>query len=387
MKTYIIVIVTLFLGLTSCEKDPIINSEIYSSDLSFTDNSSSHPKKERFENAMEKLEEIVPGVQVSVRSIDGNVWIGNQGYVDINNGVLTEKSSRYLIGSVSKIFTSVLIMNLVEEGLLSLEDPIKNILDAELINNIENADKVTIKNLLMHTSGIKEYIDVKFQIDRLNTTRLLLTPIEKLEGYIYNEDADFEPNEKYGYSNSNYVLLQLIIEKVKNSSLEEAVELYITDVISLKNTTQGNWNNPLPNGISRPYLDRGNGYIDIMDFAMSDAGTGDGGIISNTQDLLFFIENIVNMNLVSSLSYDAMLNNKVEITNSKWYGLGVEIENKEQGFRIAHNGGTEGYMSFLMNYPDSNVTVAVCLNSSSEDEEVLNRIIDFVKELQDIAFE
>ena len=82
-----------------------------------------------------------------------------------------------------------------------------------------------------------------------------------------------------------------------------------------------------------------------------------------------------------------MLSNKIEIKTGKWYGLGIEQENKDHGFRISHSGGTEGYMSFLMNYPDSNVTVAVCINSSSENEEVLNKIINFINELQEIAFQ
>ncbi len=386
MKVYIIIIAILFLGLVNCQKDPIIANDIYESNLSFIDNSSLHPKKISFENAMKELKEIAVGVQVSVRSIDGNVWTGSQGYVDINNGVITKKSSSYLIGSVSKIFTSVLIMNLQDEGLLSINDPIKDILDPELINEIENADQVTIKNLLMHTSGIKEYIGIEFQVDRLNTSRLLLTPTQKL-GYIYNKSADFEPNEKYGYSNTNYVLLGLIIEKVKHIPLEEAVELYITNVLSLKNTIQGTWKDPLPSGTARPYLDRGNGYVDIMDFALSDAATGDGGILSNTQDLLFFIENIVNNTLVSSASYDEMLNNKVEIKTGKWSGLGIEQEEREYGFRISHTGGTEGYFSILMNYPNSNVTIAVCLNSTSEAKEFTGKLLVLVNKLQEIAFE
>lgn len=387
MKTSLLVITGLFLVLTGCKKDPIIADETYNCNLSFNDNSTSHPKRIRFENSMKTLEQIVPGIQVSVRSLDGNIWTGSQGFADINNGITTKTCSRYLVGSVSKMFTSVLIMNLQEEGLLSIDDPIKNLLDTELINKIENANEVTVKNLLMHTSGIKEYIGAKFQIDRLNNSKLLLTPSQKLE-YIFNESADFEPNQQYGYSNSNYVLLGLIVEKLKSIPLEKAVEQCISNVLSLKNTTQGTSENPIPAGTSRPYLDLGNGqFQDVMDFALSDAATGDGGIISNTQDLLFFIENIVNNVLVTSTSYNQMLSNRVEIKTDKWYGLGFEQENKEHGFRIAHSGGTEGYISFLMNYPDSNVTIAVCLNSSSNNEEVVNKIVNFITELQIIAFE
>tara|TARA_B110000902_G_scaffold239064_1_gene287453 strand:+ start:1903 stop:3063 length:1161 start_codon:yes stop_codon:yes gene_type:complete len=386
MKISTLIIIS-FLVLTSCTKDPVVPIEVYSCNLSFIDNSDAHPKRLRFENAIKKLKQVIPGVQASVRSIDGNIWTGSQGLVDINNGITTEKCSRYLVGSVSKIFTSTLILLLQEEGLLSIDDPIENWIESELIDKIENAKQVTIKNLLMHTSGIKEYIGVKFQIDRLNNSKLLLTPTQKLK-YIFNKDADFAPNTGYGYSNTNYVLLGLIIEKVSKISLDKAVKLKIADVVGLENTKMGTSQDPIPSGTSRPYLNQSNGhFIDVMNFALSDAATGDGGIISNTQDLLLFIESIVENSLISSTSYDQMLDNKVEIKTDKWYGLGIELENKDNGFRIAHSGGTEGYLSFLMNYPNSNVTVAICINSSSENGEIVNEIISFINELQEIAFE
>ena len=381
------VITVLFVVLVSCQKDPIISSEASECNLSFVDNSSTHPKKIQFENTIEKLEPLVLGVQVSVRSKDGNVWTGGQGFIDVNNQISTTSCSQYLVGSVSKMFTSVLIMQLQEEELLSINDSIKNILEPELINNIENADKVTIKNLLMHTSGIKDYLGVAYQIDRLNTPKLLLTPREKLK-YIYNKSPNFEPNEIYDYSNTNYVLLGLIIEEITGVSLNKGVELYISDSISLENTFQGISSNPIPSGIARAYLEvNDEQFKDVMDFALSDAATGDGGIISNSQDLLYFIEKVVDNTLVSSTSYNLMLDNKVEIKEGKWYGLGLEQEYKDYGFRIAHTGGTEGYTSFLMNYPESNVTIAVCLNSSTSKEDTLNAVINFLGELQDIAFE
>jgi len=386
MKRITLIISILLLTL-SCEKDPVVPIEVYNCNLSFSDNSISHPKKAQFENALNDLKQYVPGVQVAVRSKDGNIWIGNQGTIDIPNRVEMKSCSHFLVGSISKMFTSVLIMKLQEQGLLSIDDPIKNWIEPQLINKIENADQVTIKNLLMHTSGVKDYIGTKFQIDRLNNSKLLLTPRQKLE-YIFNKNADFLPNEKYGYSNSNYVLLGLIIEKAEDLPLDRVEKLYISNVLGLENTQMETPNNPIPLGTARPYLDLGNGqFQDVMDFALSDAATGDGGIISNAQDLLFFIESIVNQTLINASSYQMMLDNRVEIKTGKWYGLGLEQETKENGFRIGHSGGTEGYTSFLMNYPDSNVSVAVCLNGSSDNEEVLNKISDFIKELQQIAFE
>jgi len=386
MKRITLTISILLLTL-SCEKDPVVPIEVYNCNLSFSDNSISHPKKAQFENALNDLKQYVPGVQVAVRSKDGNIWIGNQGTIDIPNRVEMKSCSHFLVGSISKMFTSVLIMKLQEQGLLSIDDPIKNWIEPQLINKIENADQVTIKNLLMHTSGVKDYIGTKFQIDRLNNSKLLLTPRQKLE-YIFNKNADFLPNEKYGYSNSNYVLLGLIIEKAEDLPLDRVEKLYISNVLGLENTQMETPNNPIPLGTARPYLDLGNGqFQDVMDFALSDAATGDGGIISNAQDLLFFIESIVNQTLINASSYQMMLDNRVEIKTGKWYGLGLEQETKENGFRIGHSGGTEGYTSFLMNYPDSNVSVAVCLNGSSDNEEVLNKISDFIKELQQIAFE
>ena len=387
MKIYTLIIIGFFILFVGCSKDPIIPIDTYDCTLSFSDNSSLHPKRMSFENTMKNFEQTFPGIQVSVRSLDGKIWTGSQGFADINNNAIMKNCSKFLIGSVSKTFTAVVILKLQEEGLLSIEDPISDWLEPEIIDKIENADVVTIKNLLMHNSGIKEYLAIQFQIERLNTSKLLLTPTQKLD-YVFNKSADFAPNEKYGYSNTNYILLGLIAEKVKNMPLQELKELYISNIIGLKNTVMGTIENPIPLGTTRPYLDVGNGkYQEIMDFALSDAATGDGGIISNTQDLLFFMESIVDNTVISSMSYDAMLSNRVEIKTDKWYGLGIEQEDKEYGFRLSHTGGAEGYTTFLMSYPDSNVTIAVCLNSSSEDKEILQRLRNFVLELQQIAFE
>ena len=239
--------------ITSCQKDPIINPNIYNCTLAFTDNSSSHPKQAQFETAMKKIEQLVPGVQVAVTSKDGNTWLGSQGMADIPNQAPFEKCTKTMVGSVSKIYTAVLIMQLQEDSILSINDPISDWIDSDIVSEISNADMVSIKHLLMHTSGIKDYLGVKFQLDALNTPNFKLTPSEKLK-YIYGKSAEFNTGEKYGYSNSNYVLLGLIIEKARNMSFKSAIEVYVNDPLGYINTKAGTPNNPIPTGTARPYL-------------------------------------------------------------------------------------------------------------------------------------
>lgn len=378
----------MLITFTNCQKDPIINPNIYNCTLAFADNSSYQPKQTQFETAMKKIEQLVPGVQVAVRSKDGNIWLGSQGMADIPNQIPFEKCTKTMVGSVSKIYTAVLIMQLQEDSILSINDPISDWIDTNTISEISNADKVSIKQLLMHTSGIKDYLDVKFQLDALNTPNFKLTPQEKLK-YIYGKSADFNPDEKFGYSNSNYVLLGLIIENARKKSLENAIETYINNPLGFTNTETGTPDNPIPSGTARPYLALHNGgkYTDIMHFAVSDGATGDGAIATNMQEALYFIESIANGIIISLPTKEIMLNLRVATDTDNWYSLGLDQQETSYGFRYGHRGSTSSYWSFLYHYPDSNITIAIAFNGDTEQNDEYNQLQSFINEIIDLAFE
>lgn len=389
-----IFILALIILFTSCEKAALVAPSVYACDLAFTENSAVHPKSNQFEAAMEKVEAYVPGVQIAVRSKDGKVWLGAQGLADIPNKVPFEKCTKTMIGSVTKIYTATLIMQLQENNILSIEDPISKWLDAAMVEEIKNADKVNIRQLLNHTSGIRDYLDTEHHINALNTPNYKLSPTEKL-AYIYGKSADHAPDAQYTYSNSNYVLLGLIIEKARAMPYHEAVATYINAPLGLQHTTAGTTENPIPTGTARPYYAVRNGkYTDIMPFSVSDAATGDGAIATNMQEALIFIEGLFNHTLVAQETMTQMLEEDVEregpalFGTSKSVGLGlVKIVNEKYGSVIGHGGSTSAYWSQLFHYPESQVTIAVAFNGDTEQDYEYEQLLQMILEVVDIAFE
>ncbi|MEM8527193.1 MAG: serine hydrolase domain-containing protein [Bacteroidota bacterium] len=281
-----------FLFLQACQKAEIIDVNIYDCELSFPDESDVHPLKTEFEGFLNRIAEHSPGTQIAIRTKDGKLWTGAAGYADLASRVPLENCNKLMVGSISKVFTGVLIMQLQEEGILSIEDKMSDWLEGELIDEIANAEQATIQNLLTHTSGIPDYLAVEQFVDAANTPNFKETQREKLE-YIYGKKAEFELGERYSYSNSNYVLLGLIIEEARQMPLWDAVDQYIIDPLDLKVAEMGTHDQPIPMGTARPYLaTHSDKYFDIMQNAVSDAATGDGGIASNAQDLITFIEGL-----------------------------------------------------------------------------------------------
>ncbi len=388
-----IIIVALATFFIACQKDPIISSDTYACHLAFPENGLVHPKNDQFEEAMKKVQKLVPGVQVAIRSKDGNLWLGSQGLADIPNNIPFENCTKTMVGSVSKIYTAVLIMQLQEDSVLSITDPITNWIEADIINGLRNAELVSIQHLLKHTSGIRDYLNNEIQIDFVNNLNLKLTPREKLK-YAYGKSPEFAPDEKYGYSNSNYVLLGLIIEKARNLSYKEAIDAYINKPLGFLNTEAGTPKNPIPTGTARPYLALQNGkYSDIMEVSVSDAATGDGAIATNAQEAIYFMEAIASNTIISKISKKMMLDQRTELGYQRllgkdnWYGLGLEQSENINGFAFGHYGSTSAYWSQLFHFPENNVTFAISFNGDTEQEKEYKQLQDFIIEMINIAFE
>jgi CubicO group peptidase (beta-lactamase class C family) len=151
------------------------------------------------------------------------------GMASLELGVPSAPQMKYLIGSITKQFTAVAILQLEEKGRLSLEDPITKFLPDY---PKETGDRVTIHHLLRHTSGVPSYTDNPEAMG-LRTTP---TTLEALIALFEDLPLDFEPGEKYEYSNSGYVLLGAVIEAVSGMTYEEYIKANIFDVVGMTNS-------------------------------------------------------------------------------------------------------------------------------------------------------
>ncbi len=350
--------------------------------------SNNHPKADQFQMILDQTTEALPGIQFSVLQNDTLSFHGSSGMADIPNNVALMSCTKTMVGSISKIFTAVLIMQAVEEKIVDINDLMQDHLPLSLIEGITNYDQITVRQLLNHSSGIEDYLGANYHIQSLNVPNRKLTQEEKIH-LIDGKDERFPPGEKYEYSNTNYVLLGLMIEEIRNQNLWDVVDQYIIEPIGLQNTMMGTHDTPLPEGTARPYVATGNSkFMDIYQYSVSDAATGDGGIASCTQDLIIFMKALVNGELISIRTYEDMMQDRIVIeAEEEWYGLGLEMVNSPEGSIVGHTGSTSSYNAILYYYPKRETFISVALNGVAESGEALEVLQSTWGNLIDTTFD
>jgi len=387
MKKYSIILIIALVYFSACQEPQVTLPSVYNCNLTMEDDSDTHPHAAAYQNELDELTKYLPGVQLTVMTDDGKMWSGAAGMADIPNKVAMQPCHKTMVGSISKTFTGVMILQLQEEGLLTVNDKLSDWLDQELIAQIANANEVTLRNLLNHDTGIPDYLNAEFHFDAINKPFYKLTQTEKME-LIQGKNAEFAVGEKYSYSNSNYVLLGLVIEKARNMPLWDVVRIHITEPLGLENTMMGTHDDPIPAGVARPYLAvRNYEYVDIMQNSVSDAATGDGGIISCTQDLVLFMNYLRSGSLISLESFDKMRALAIPSSDGDSYGLGIETIDTDYGTAYGHDGSTSSYLAFLTYFEEQNVTMAIAFNGASEKSEAYDKIRLLADNVQAITFE
>jgi len=268
------------------------------------------------------------------------------GKADLASGKSSDKLTKYRIGSISKMFTACLIFQAIEENKLSLKQNINR-----FFPKITNAKEITIGNLLNHRSGIHNYTN---DTSYFNYYTALKSQKEMLE-IIQAGGSDFKPNSKTEYSNSNYILLSFILEKIYKKSYEELLELKIIQPLGLKNTYFGK-KLELAKNECASY--RFSGKWELEKETNSSVSLGAGGIVSTTEDLLFFITNLFNGKIIQASSLEQMI--KIE----DGFGMGIFSVPFYDKKGFGHNGGIDGFSSFLYTFPEEKISIALTSNGS-----------------------
>lgn len=171
-------------------------------------------------------------MSVAISKNDSVLYQKAIGFASINDQgkVPATIHTRYRVGSISKTFTAVMIFQLIEKGKLSLNDPL-----AKYFSTIPNADKITVSNLLNHRSGIYNFTNDPAYLQYMTQPKSQTEMVE----IIAKNKSDFEPGTKFEYSNSNYVLLGYIIEKITGKTYSENLDQRIVKKLNLKETYIG----------------------------------------------------------------------------------------------------------------------------------------------------
>ena len=287
--------------------------------------------------------------------------------------------SQFRLASVSKQFTGVAIMKLKEAGSIDYDQRVNTILTDFPHDNI------TIKHLLHHTSGIADYIKIinKNFINKESARRYILGNNEILEiFYDTNPKLNFQPGEKFEYSNTGYLVLASIVEKVSNQHFRDFLKDNIFEPIGMSNTTLYNYqegdDSNMPDRVFG-YKKRKKEYI-LNDYHLVNDVRGDGGIYSTLNDLYKWNMALINYELlpkeylVEAWSSGTLNNGKK--TN---YGFGWILEDKSKPKAVSHAGGWVGFVTYLYNEIETKSGYIILTNNSTDNTFDIKNAIDSIR--------
>jgi CubicO group peptidase (beta-lactamase class C family) len=299
-------------------------------------------KLDNYFNTLEKNNKFMGSVAVSKNG--EMIYTKSIGFADVENQVKATENSKYRIGSISKSFTAVMILKAVEEKKLTLDQTID-----KWFPSIINANKITVKYLLSHRSGIHNFTDERDYLTwytQKKTEKEMVEIIEKI-------GSDFNPDSKAAYSNSNFLLLSYILEKTYVKSYSELLQELIVKPISLKNTYVFGKINP-NNSECKSYS-----FIESWkvapetDFSIP---LGAGAIISTSTDLTKFADALFGGKLLKAESLEIMK------TLKDGYGIGLFQIPFYESIGYGHTGGIDGFRSVYSHFASNNISYALISN-------------------------
>ena len=290
---------------------------------------------------------------------DGRVLLSKgYGMANLEDETPNTPQTKFRLGSITKQFTATAIMMLQEQGKLSVQDSIcKYVADCPAV-----WQPITLHHLLSHTGGVPNFTS----FPDYQKTMSLPTTVEALVGRFKDKPLDFQPGEKWSYSNSGYVLLGHVIEKVSGKSYEAFLQENIFTPLGMKNTGYDHNTQVLPHRAAG-YMPQGGTMMNARYLDMTIPFSA-GALYSTVEDLYLWDQALYTEKLISKKSLDLMF---TPVKNNYGYGWGM---GNQRGLKvIAHSGGIDGFVTFIARYPDVKaVVIVLCNNMRANPQAVAN---------------
>lgn len=358
---FLLIISTVFTG---CKKDGL-----------------SRNQQKKINAALEKLacENDLPGINFSVIINDGKQENFSYGYADLEKKEKLNEKHVLFTGSIGKTFAASMIYKLFSEGRLGLKDKfIEFFPNVEWLKEIPNIEEITIEMLLQHTSGLPRYVMNPGVWDSLATNPNKVWSYHDRLELIVGEPADHAPGKGWAYSDTNYILLGMLIEKLNRepyydqlvAKILKPYELYETHpaiVRNLYNLACGY--SKLDSLFKMPYKTVSDGFYA---FNPQLEWTG-GGIASTTSDLAKWAKIYYTSELIPEYFRQQIITpnaNGRNVFPSTDYGIGSFIFHTKSGTAYGHTGFIPGYVSIFAYYPDLQIAVALQINCDYAKEKL-----------------
>lgn len=341
-----------------------------------------HPQHTRYQQILESYihQSKSPGGILLVDRPGESLWIGATGSSNLKHNTLFHTQTNFRTGSVTKMFTAAVIMKLISIQTFTLENTLADLLP-ETIGEIPQADKINVRFLLAHLSGIIDppNDNLGYQSALINnpTGFFELSTRELLRRYVYGKKLKSTPGTTHYYSNVNYWLLGLIAERSTNKSLQQLMVEYIFEPLGM---TSSFVEARSDQNVARGYADLYNDGV-LMDVTLWDRAEGDGqadgGLISTAEDLQIFLRGLFSGKIIPMNWVNEMKRMQLENCSSPEceYGLGIELYRTDSGWAYGHSGALVGIESSALYYEQSGAIVVMFKNSgNSTDKSYMNAL-------------
>jgi CubicO group peptidase (beta-lactamase class C family) len=315
-----------------------------------------------------------PGCGVGLAKNGAPLLIKGYGAANLEYGVPNTDSTVFESGSVAKQFTAAALVLLEQDGKLSLDDDIHKYLPE--VPSF-GGQKITIRHLLTHTSGLRDQWGL-LGIEGRGPGSQVHTPATTLDLIVHQKMLNFPPGSRYLYSNSGYALAGLIVQRVSGQSLDAFTQERLFKPLGMTHTQwRDDFTEVVRNRATAYDSTGGKGFHTDMPFTDM---IGNGGVLSTMSDLLKWNENLDNPK-VGGPGFTQALETRMRLTTGRTitYALGLEVAEYRGVREVSHGGSTAGYRTHLARYPDQRLSIAVwCNNASAGPAGLLHQIADLL---------
>ncbi len=325
-----------------------------------------YSKAKPLTEAIEELvEHGIPGAVIAVYSDEG-WWQGAAGFAKIETKKEMQVGHLHYLQSISKTFIAIAILKLYEKGKINLDESIQKYLPPRLGAHIAQAEKITVRMLLNHTSGIPEY-----NLQPAYITYLLQHPTHRFKpesylDYIHQKPLTFEPGSKYSYRNTNYLLLALIADAITGDHARLLHETIFQPLQLHQTFYPGDAGFPNYANLVDSYWDRySDGVVENASVLQQNnvaSLIGDDGILTTPEEAIIFLKGLMEEKLLSKISLEAMKTWVNDKKGNPTYGLGLDHATFVGHSGYGHSGGGIGAGCQLYYFPDKNVYVFLSIN-------------------------
>lgn len=304
----------------------------------------------------------------------------------------------FYTSSIGKVFTAVLVMQLIERGMIRFNQPITELLDAEVLKDLfvyrgeDYANKVTVAHLLMHMSGVADYFSASiqpgftFQQHVVHHSEKLWTPSTLLDITRQFQQAHAKPGERFLYSDTGYILLGLIVQNVSDHAFHSQLHDEIFEPLAMDNSYLAFYSQPKEQptpSILPVYIQD----VDVSRFQSLSCDWAGGGVISTPIDLVKFQRALYGEKLISLTMLRQMAKYTNKLRNGLWYGMGLmEVHFDELFFLLRGLPTMSGHMgtpaTHMYSLPQQDLHIVINLGDNGQMSTSLKLLADIMNLLK-----